>query len=144
MEEVKIEGLSTIQRRGNINTVVSIDAPDNSGANHTYLIVPQNARFYLDDAGDGETHLQIDGPDGKDPHMIQFQKGPRDEEGSIYGVADSDLLEIVRDRLQGFQRGPFSCRENALALTHIEEALLWLAHRAEDRLQRGVLGKAEP
>lgn len=56
------------------------------------------------------------------------------------GVLDGDLLEIVRDRLRAFQSGPYSCRENACALTHIEEALMWLSRRAEDRVARNVLG----
>ena len=30
--------------------------------------------------------------------------------------------------------------ENACALTHIEEALMWLNRRVEDRITRGVLG----
>lgn len=72
-----------------------------------------------------------------------MQKGPRKEKDSIHGVIDSDLLEIVRDRLKSFQSGPFSSRENACALTHIEEALMWLNRRVEDRIERNVLGKNE-
>ena len=55
-------------------------------------------------------------------------------------MIDSDLLEIVRDRLKSFQAGPFSSRENACALTHIEEALMWMNRRVEDRIEREVLG----
>ncbi|WP_423063379.1 DUF7681 family protein, partial [Clostridium botulinum] len=62
------------------------------------------------------------------------------EEGSVPGVANEDLLEIVRHRLQCFQAGPYSSRENACALTHIEEALMWLNRRVEDRIERNVLG----
>ena len=36
--------------------------------------------------------------------------------------------------------GEFSCRENACALTHIEEALMWMNRRVEDRIERQVLG----
>lgn len=50
------------------------------------------------------------------------------------------MLEIVRDRLRCFQQGEFSTRENAIALTHIEEALLWMNKRVEDRIERNVLG----
>ncbi|MFR1808566.1 MAG: ABC transporter ATPase [Pygmaiobacter massiliensis] len=71
---------------------------------------------------------------------IEFQKGPRDCKGSINGVLDTDLLEIVRDRLKDFQAGEFSARENACALTHIEEALMWMNRRVEDRMGRNVLG----
>jgi hypothetical protein len=71
---------------------------------------------------------------------IAFQNGARKLEDSIHGVLDGDLLEIVRHRLQSFQVGPFSSRENALALTHIEEALMWMNRRVEDRIEREVLG----
>ena len=75
--------------------------------------------------------------------MVDFQKGPRNDPESRQGVLDCDLLEIVRDRLKGFQNGPMATRENACALTHIEEALMWLNKRVEDRIERGVLGTME-
>ena len=75
--------------------------------------------------------------------LIQFQKGPRKEEDSIHGVIDGDLLEIVRDRLIAFQNGPFVSEYNTKALQSIEEALMWLNRRVEDRIERNVLGKNE-
>ena len=74
---------------------------------------------------------------------ITFQNGARKDESAIHGVLDTDLLEIVRDRLKGFQNGDFATRENAIALTHIEEALLWMNKRVEDRAARNVLGTYE-
>lgn len=71
---------------------------------------------------------------------ITFQNGPRNEKDSSRGIMDSDLLEIVRDRLKNFQNGEFSCKENEQALMHIEEALMWLNRRVEDRYGRNVLG----
>jgi hypothetical protein len=59
----------------------------------------------------------------------------------LEGVTQEALLAIVMDRLQSFQRGPFACRENALALTKIEEAQHWLFSRTLARMQRGVEGK---
>ncbi len=117
--------LSTIQKREKLNGVFVIDEVGSGGANHEYLIVSDKG-------------LQI-----PKETKIQFQKGPRKEEGSTHGVIDTDLLEIVRHRLQCFQAGPFSSRENACALTHIEEALMWLNRRVEDRIERNVLGKNE-
>ena len=35
----------------------------------------------------------------------------------------------------------FSCRENSLAITKMEEALMWLNKRTEDRKERDVEGK---
>ena len=70
---------------------------------------------------------------------IYFQKGPIKENG-INGCHNEDLIAIVIDRLQSFQKGEFACRENALALTKLEEALHWLQHRTREREQRGVEG----
>lgn len=74
---------------------------------------------------------------------ILFQRGPVAEEADINGITDEMLLLVVRDRLQCFQKGKFSCRENAIALTKIEEAIQWLMWRSLDRESRGVEGKLE-
>ena len=50
---------------------------------------------------------------------------------------------MLIDRLRGFQAGPFGCRENALALTKLEEAMHWLHHRTRGRMARGVEGTHE-
>ena len=68
---------------------------------------------------------------------IHFQEGPIKECG-VNGCANEDLLIMVARRLEGFQNSEFRCRENALALTHIEEALLWLRKRTMGREARGV------
>ena len=72
--------------------------------------------------------------------MIQFQCGPRKDPDSIHGWLDTDLLEIVRDRLKDFQNGPFATDDNAKALEHIEIALMYMNKRVEERAARGVLG----
>lgn len=77
---------------------------------------------------------------GDEIATIKFQNGPRNEKDSVAGVTEMDLLEIVRDRLHCFQISEFSCRENSIALTKIEEALLWLNKRSDDRAERDVLG----
>jgi hypothetical protein len=70
---------------------------------------------------------------------VKFQKGPVKENG-INGCHQEDLIAIVIDRLQSFQEGQFSCRENALALTKLQEALHWLNHRTQSRIDRGIEG----
>jgi len=119
-----MEKLSTIQKRENLNTVFVTDEKGNGGANHQYSICMNN--------------VQEDSP--KMLNIIQFQNGARKLPDSIHGILDTDLLEIVRHRLQCFQKGDFATRENAIALTHIEEALLWMNKRVEDRIERNVLG----
>lgn len=70
---------------------------------------------------------------------VYFQNGPVKESG-INGCHQEDLIAIVIDRLQHFQAGDYKCRENALALTKLEEAMHWLNHRTNDRQTRGIEG----
>jgi len=71
--------------------------------------------------------------------LIEFQNGPIKEFG-LNGISGEALIAIVIDRLRSFQSGQFSCRENAVALTHLETGLMWLQKRTRDRLARGVEG----
>lgn len=116
-----MEKLSVIKKRNRLNDVWRLDNKGPGGAYHHYTICKN-----------GEEDKMAE---------IKFQKGGRNTEGSIAGVTNEDLLEIVRDRLTAFQSGEFRCRENACAITHIEEALMWLNKRTEDRAERNVLGK---
>lgn len=70
---------------------------------------------------------------------VLFQNGPIQEEG-VNGISNEALMAIVIDRLRSFQSGPYSCRENAVALTHLETSLMWLQKRTRDRMARGVEG----
>lgn len=116
-----MEKLSVIKKRNRLNDVWKLDNKGPGGAYHHYVVCKI-----------GEEDKMTE---------IKFQKGGRNTEGSIDGITGEDLLEIVRDRLIAFQSGDFRCRENACALTHIEEALMWLYKRTEDRAERNVLGK---
>lgn len=111
--------LSTIQKRENLNMVFAVDEKGNGGAYHHYVIDLQDADREI---------------------SIEFQNGARKLENSIHGILDTDLLEIVRHRLQCFQAGEFSSEYNAEALKHVELALMWMNRRVEDRIERSVLG----
>lgn len=78
-------------------------------------------------------------PYGEPVCYVQFQDGPLKEE-HIEGVHNEDLLLMVMARLEAFQKGPFACRDNAMAYTHIETALMFLSKRTLERKQRGVEG----
>lgn len=71
--------------------------------------------------------------------VVHFQEGPIKECG-INGVCNEDLIAMVITRLEHFQKSEFACRENALAITKLEEALLWLRKRTMAREKRGVEG----
>lgn len=70
---------------------------------------------------------------------IRFQNGPIAESG-INGISNEALLAVVEDRLLGFQSGLYACRENAVALTKLQESMMWLQKRTRDRVARGVEG----
>ena len=73
---------------------------------------------------------------------IHFQNGPINEAG-VNGITQEALLAICIDRLECFQAGPYACRENAIALTKLQEAQMWLQKRTRDRMARGVGGTHE-
>jgi hypothetical protein len=70
---------------------------------------------------------------------IHFQEGPIKECG-VNGVCNEDLIAMVICRLEHFQKSEYSCRENALAITKLEEALMWLRKRTVGRENRSVEG----
>ena len=55
-----------------------------------------------------------------------------------------DVVLAAVQRLRFFQASKFACRENAIALTHLETALLWLQKRTADREEREVEGTHTP
>lgn len=124
--------------------ITVLDQPGPGGANHEYR---------LDVVGGAPTS-------GGMETTIRFQNGPIGESG-FNGLSNEALVAIVIDRMRGFQhqrhgdvtppgvqsgdfdfasRGKYACRENALALTDLESALMWLQKRTRDRLARGVEG----
>lgn len=106
-------------------SITVTDEPGAGGANHAY---------HIDWCGDQD--WKNEAPNSLDIH---FQKGPIKESG-VNGITQEALLAVTIDRLRSFQAGPFSCRENAIALTHCEEALMWLQRRTVARIKRGVEG----
>lgn len=70
---------------------------------------------------------------------VDFQNGAIKEAG-VNGVMGEDLIAMVICRLEYFNQSEFSCRENSMAITKLEEALLWLRKRTMGREQRGVEG----
>lgn len=103
-----------------------LDQPGQGNACHEYQIIRA-------------THGNGDEYDYVELCNIKFQNGPIQEYG-VNGISNEALLAIVEDRLIGFQSGQFACRENAVALTKIQEAMMWSQKRTRDRMARGVEG----
>ena len=58
------------------------------------------------------------------------------------GCQLTDLIEVALHQLKYFN-AKFPCRENAITITKLEEALMWQKKRTEDRVARKVEGKDE-
>lgn len=114
-------------------TIEVHDEPGAGGANHLYAVYGLDYRRNpaADDYCRDDTRA-----------TILFQNGPIAENG-VNGVTHEVLLAIVADRLRSFQDGPYACKANACALTHIEEAQHWLQQRTLERMRRGVEGTHE-
>ena len=93
-----------------------------------------------DEKNGSGTHKYVMNLDGELVGFAQFQHGPRNAEGSEPGITAQALTAVLIDHFQSFQSGPYSCRENALVITHLQEAQNWMLRRAVDRKKRGVLG----
>lgn len=112
----------TDHKLNGLNEAIAIevlDEPGQGGACHVYKISPSGAPA--------------------SSANIYFQNGPIKEAG-VNGISQEALLAVVIDRLRSFQAGQYACRENAIALTKTEEAMLWLKKRTQDRIARGVEG----
>jgi hypothetical protein len=81
---------------------------------------------------------------------IEWQDGPLGrgaDRKEPNGAFVEGVVQAAIGRLQFYQKaagGKFSCRENAIALTHLETALLWLEKRTADREEREVEGTHTP
>ena len=70
--------------------------------------------------------------------FIEFQSGPVKEVG-VNGLTNEALLAILINRTEVLN-GRFPCRENSIAVTKMQEALMWFEKRTADRKARGVEG----
>lgn len=113
--------------------IVVLDEPGHGNASHRYYISPKPLQTANTENSEEISRLV------SATCLIVFQNGPIQEVG-VNGISNEALLAVVEDRLISFQAGQFSCRENAIALTHIQEALMWLQKRTRDRVARGVEG----
>lgn len=79
---------------------------------------------------------------------IEWQNGPlvdpeTGERKLPNGAFVEGVITAALHRIQHYQSSQFSCRENALAITKLEEALHWLNARTERRTIQGVEGTHE-
>lgn len=74
---------------------------------------------------------------------IEWQDGPLGrgkDRKEPNGAFVEGVIAAAIGRLRFYNSGKFSCRENSLAITHLEEALHWCDARTQDREARAVEG----
>lgn len=67
-----------------------------------------------------------------------IQDGPIKEVG-FNGVQIDRVIEFAANLLRIFNKKS-PCRENSCAITHLDEAMMWLEKRTKDRTERKVEG----
>lgn len=77
-------------------------------------------------------------PEGANQEVTFYKMN---EDGSSeHGTTLGEMLRVSIERLRDLN-ARFSCRENAVAITKMQEALMWLNERTKNRTARGVEGK---
>jgi len=134
----------TSHKVNGLNEALKIEALDEvgeGGACHLYQISGFNSETNRSDPFKSRYGKPAD------HSTVLFQNGPIANPGGVAfganGISNESLLAIVADRLECFQDGPYKCRENALALTKIQEAMMWLQRRTNERIRRGVEGTSK-
>lgn len=74
---------------------------------------------------------------------IDWQNGPLgrgNDRQEPNGAFVETVIAAVKHRIQYYQESGFACQENAMAIVKLEEALMWLNKRTQDREARQVEG----
>lgn len=76
----------------------------------------------------------------RDLNVISFkvQDGPIKENG-VNGCQVDTIVEAAKLIIEGLNKN-YPCRENSMAITKLDEALMWMRERTRDRETRGVEG----
>ena len=75
-----------------------------------------------------------------DKNSIAFtlQNGPMQENGKN-GCQVTDMIAVAKHIIEGLNT-KFPCRENAMTITKLDEALMWQERRTNDRTNRNIEG----
>lgn len=112
---------------GNINEFISIEAVGQASEGGAFTLFRVTA--------------------GGRVHEVKFHEGLVQDPRNPNGLSNEVFAAILIHRLKGFQGELASgvngrpCVENAHALRHFQEGLMWLQKRTRDRQSRGVEGK---
>lgn len=73
---------------------------------------------------------------------IVFCKGNKEDESQLRqeGLFTETLIQTAKQYLESVNVGQMATRETSMVITKLDEALMWIQKRAEDRKLRGVQG----
>ena len=74
---------------------------------------------------------------------IKWQNGPLGRGADRIepnGAFVETVIAAVKQRIEYYNASEFKCRENSMAITKLDEALMWLNKRTADRETRDVEG----
>lgn len=73
---------------------------------------------------------------------LKFCKGNKEDENVLRqeGVFSETLIQSVKMYLESVNVGQMSSRETSMVITKLDEALMWMQKRTDDRILRGVQG----
>ncbi len=73
---------------------------------------------------------------------LKVCKGNREDESALRqeGVFTESLIQAAKQYLIEVNVGDLASREASMAITKLDEALMWINKRADDRKLRGVQG----
>lgn len=73
---------------------------------------------------------------------IVFCKGNKEDASVLRqeGVFTETLIQVAKTYLESVNVGAMATRETAMAITKLDECLMWIAKRTEDRKLREVQG----
>jgi hypothetical protein len=71
---------------------------------------------------------------------IYFCKGNKESSNIMRqeGVFTETLIKLAKTYLESVNVGEMATRETAMAITKLDEALMWIDKRTQDRILRGV------
>ncbi len=81
-----------------------------------------------------------DGIQDAEPTLISFCKGNKENESipRQTGFFTETLITVAKKYLEENNVGELASRETSMAITKLDEALMWLQKRNDDRKARGV------
>jgi len=81
-----------------------------------------------------------DGIEDGEALTIKFCKGNKDDDRSFRqeGLFTETLIQVAKQYLESVNVGDLTSRETSMTITKLDEALMWINKRAEDRKLRGV------